>query len=850
MGRAGREERCIRHIEYDPLASQVSFHSSCARFKGFSGPIGSGKSQALCQEAIKLTYINAGRTGMLGAPTYPMLRDATQSTLFEILEKNRIPYEHNKAENTLTMKDTRSRVLFRAVDEFERLRGTNLAWFGIDELTYCQEQAWVVLEGRLRDPRAKRLCGFAGWTPKGHDWVYRRFLEEPVAGYEAIVAKPFENRHLLTRIPDFYERLKSSYDAKFYEQEVLGEYVQASAVLTLSGTPTADDYIGLTWQGEQYNYVLLPSDTLPSAVAALANIINDVQIGSSTIVATAAGAQITLTATLPAGFQQAPPSPSNSGTWIIPQVPMASASLGANWNRVGVYGFVSGAGTEYWTPWNAQFSGGTSPITWQFKLPFNALTDNNGCPVPMNAVRKMRWTWAADLSNGEFQGTEFVVNIAEWTVTGASDVYSVAGPGSFRIQDDNPIIQYSGSWASEAGNYSGGSIHSTTSTGDGLTCTYDAVIPHSLYLGTRGLDGGATISIAVDRTPVGTQTITSDGVSSVGENLNVPAEDVLMRIPLGQFGAGIHTVTIQSYGGQLYFDFFEIAVPTTILPEASNCGLSLATDWDTEHSLCLAPERTAWMISALGFGGRVNHYAGALWFYQLLQNGNQYASGTATFSGTPEFGAGYETQLMIGTAGDPTANVVLTHLHLIGDTAQTIAKAFELQLNDGFTSIRATSQGSQLRIISRTLGSGGNSVTIAVTTTCPSFSAQTSGGTLSGGIDGQWLTDLETMPRLNRAARDWTQAFFGALQTQGIPGTAALSMELGNGDPSDAGGNSTALSSRRCGAASDTVLADEFLAGEHRILARSIRRAGATHAERRGSTLRAIWRGAVVVLSE
>ncbi|MGA2436392.1 MAG: terminase family protein, partial [Bryobacteraceae bacterium] len=231
MGRAGREERCIRHIEYDPLPSQVLFHNSCARFKGFSGPIGSGKSQALCEEAIKLTYINAGRTGMLGAPTYPMLRDATQSTLFEILDRSGIPYEHNKAENTLTMKDTRSRVLFRAVDEFERLRGTNLAWFGVDELTYCQEQAWVVLEGRLRDPRAKRLCGFAAWTPKGHDWVYRRFLEEPVAGYEAIVSKPFENSHLLSRIPDFYERLKSSYDARFYQQEVLGEYLNINGGL-------------------------------------------------------------------------------------------------------------------------------------------------------------------------------------------------------------------------------------------------------------------------------------------------------------------------------------------------------------------------------------------------------------------------------------------------------------------------------------------------------------------------------------------------------------------------------------------------------------------------------------------
>ncbi|HOK47460.1 MAG TPA: hypothetical protein PLK67_16075, partial [Bryobacteraceae bacterium] len=133
MGRTGRKGLCIREIEHTPLPSQARFHKSAARFKGFSGPIGSGKSQALCQEAIKLSYVNAGRTGLLGAPTYPMLRDATQSTLFEILEKNRIPYDHNKAENTVIMRDTRSKILFRAVDEFERLRGTNLAWFGVDE---------------------------------------------------------------------------------------------------------------------------------------------------------------------------------------------------------------------------------------------------------------------------------------------------------------------------------------------------------------------------------------------------------------------------------------------------------------------------------------------------------------------------------------------------------------------------------------------------------------------------------------------------------------------------------------------------------------------------------------------
>jgi len=225
MGRTVREGKCTCLIEYAALPSQARFHSSQARFKGFSGPIGSGKSQALCQEAIKLSYVNAGRTGLLGAPTYAMLRDATQTALVQILESNSIPYTLHKAESVLVMKDTRSRILLRSLEEYERLRGTNLAWFGVDELTYAHPEAWLRLEGRLRDPAASRLCGFAVWTPKGHDWVFDRFLESPANGCETTVARPMENRHILDKVPDFYERLRHSYDEKFFRQEVLGEYL-------------------------------------------------------------------------------------------------------------------------------------------------------------------------------------------------------------------------------------------------------------------------------------------------------------------------------------------------------------------------------------------------------------------------------------------------------------------------------------------------------------------------------------------------------------------------------------------------------------------------------------------------
>lgn len=142
--------------------------------------MGSGKSAALCQEAIRRAYQNPGRQGLLGAPTYAMLRDATQHALVEMLERNELPYELNRSQNYVVIEECRSKILFRSMEEYERLRGTNLAWFGLDELTYTAEEAWLRLEARLRDPLAKALCGFAVWTPNGYDWR----MAHPKAGHK------------------------------------------------------------------------------------------------------------------------------------------------------------------------------------------------------------------------------------------------------------------------------------------------------------------------------------------------------------------------------------------------------------------------------------------------------------------------------------------------------------------------------------------------------------------------------------------------------------------------------------------------------------------------------------------
>jgi hypothetical protein len=321
------------------------------------------------------------------------------------------------------------------------------------------------------------------------------------------------------------------------------------------------------------------------------------------------------------------------------------------------------------------------------------------------------------------------------------------------------------------GNFSGGSIHWTTTPGDSLSYEYIAPTAHSLYLGTRCAAGGGQVSVQVD------------GGAPFTIGLAIPGEDVLTRILLGEIPSGSHQVTVTNTGAAgsyFYFDFFEIAIPTTALPVyATVRSTSMATDWDTLHSQALAPERTAWLMNTLGFRARANHYAGALWFYELVQQGQQYASATVTFSGAPGFGD--ITQISLGATA-------ISHVNLIADTAQSVATCFALLINAGSTGVWAQANGATLTITARAMGTQGESITVAANTNSTQFTAVVSSSSLAGGIDGTWLTDLTAMPRINRAARDWSTSFFQALAGYGIAVTTSFSMEIGNGDDAPATG--------------------------------------------------------------
>ncbi|HYM09936.1 MAG TPA: hypothetical protein VEU62_04355 [Bryobacterales bacterium] len=556
------------------------------------------------------------------------------------------------------------------------------------------------------------------------DWPYLRIWAPDATGTEQVYRVPLKN----------------------YATAAAGSFANAQATFTLGGTLTAGDYVELSWMNEHYYHQVTVSDTLATVLADLALNVNTFST--------------TVTASVPAGTSE---------------IVLTNTKAGVEGNMLGVVANVNGAQTETWTPASQSMSGGASPTAWQVTLNFGALTDPTLGAVPTTNVRKMRWTYAAALQPAAFQRGEFSAAVSNWTVTGTNRDYQVAGLGSRRFEDDDAKVVYTGTWSEERGNYSGGTIHSTTQIGAQCGVSYQAQVAHRLYLGSRRTGGAGIISVSVDGGPA--QTF----------DLYVPQEDFLVRLDLGLVGTGSHSVTAtltgqdsHASGAVFYFDFFELAVPAaTVSAQPAVANETLATDWDTNHSLALAPERVAWNLNMLGFTGRANHYAGALLFYELVNPANVYATGTVTFQGQAVFGQ----VVQITVSGTTYSRVTL-----ITDTLVTVAKAFEYIINNGSTGIWAHANGPVLTMQSRTLGSAGNSVTLAATPASGTMQAVASGATLTGGADGAWLTDLAVTPRVNRAARDWHQAYFTALQGYGISAATAFSMELGNGDSSAAAG--------------------------------------------------------------
>jgi predicted phage terminase large subunit-like protein len=201
-------------------STQLAFCRDERRYAAFVGGVGSGKSHA---GACKVVLQASGPgLGMVVAPSYPMLRDATWRTCLEVWQ----PWvaSVHKQEMRIDLQ-TGAQALFRSADDPERLRGINAAWAWVDEAAQCAASTWEIVIGRLRQG-GELGRAWVTTTPRGFGWVHEVFVARAGADtalYHAqTAANPFVD-------PAFVRTLEGQYAPDYARQELAGEFIELGA---------------------------------------------------------------------------------------------------------------------------------------------------------------------------------------------------------------------------------------------------------------------------------------------------------------------------------------------------------------------------------------------------------------------------------------------------------------------------------------------------------------------------------------------------------------------------------------------------------------------------------------------
>lgn len=200
----------MKKIELYP--AQHDFVSSRARFTGFIGGIGSGKTYAGAVRTLLAAWETRGLL-LVVSPTYPMLRDAALRSFMEVAGEAMVNF--HKSEMLATLAGG-AEVIFRSADKPDRLRGPNIHACWLDEAALCPAGTWEVVIGRLRADGKAGPCWITT-TPKGRNWLWEK--REQIRIYRA---RTRDNPYLA---PEFVQSLEDAYTGDFARQELEGEFI-------------------------------------------------------------------------------------------------------------------------------------------------------------------------------------------------------------------------------------------------------------------------------------------------------------------------------------------------------------------------------------------------------------------------------------------------------------------------------------------------------------------------------------------------------------------------------------------------------------------------------------------------
>lgn len=219
------------NIDIEQTGPQRIFTESDKKFRVMVTGVGAGKTACGWHNSLKQVFGAPGSLGVIVAPTYSMIRDVILRERGAWIPDELIA-SYNKTDKEMKFINGSS-ILFRsAKDEaqIERLRGLSVGWSWIDEATLLPKLVLDVLTARLRQPGQEgRYKLWMTCTPR-KGWLWD-MIQEGLSDEWYVLDGVASDSNVF--LPEGYtESLKALYTGQFYDQEVLGQWV---------------DFEGLVW---------------------------------------------------------------------------------------------------------------------------------------------------------------------------------------------------------------------------------------------------------------------------------------------------------------------------------------------------------------------------------------------------------------------------------------------------------------------------------------------------------------------------------------------------------------------------------------------------------------------------
>lgn len=217
----------MANIIYKPLDAQRRFHFSKKAKVYLSAGLGFGKTFSLCMKMFQLCSANEGLPGGLLVPNLKMFKRDVLPTVKDICRENNIDYVYNQQDTAFYFSETDTQVyIFHSEDHGDSIRGPNLAFGLINEVTMCDKGAFDAFLARVRLKKATLLQLAMSGTPEGFsNWVYEYFIENPREDTDLIFGRSLDNTHVHE---SYFDNLKASYDTLMQKQYIDGQFINLS----------------------------------------------------------------------------------------------------------------------------------------------------------------------------------------------------------------------------------------------------------------------------------------------------------------------------------------------------------------------------------------------------------------------------------------------------------------------------------------------------------------------------------------------------------------------------------------------------------------------------------------------